>query len=83
MKDPSLKAPGAPRERLAPWLKKRLPRQGTVQEVTGHTTVVEAHQTPGGVVFLERFESFSGRGGKQVEYSLTNAIPVTGGPRKP
>ncbi len=33
MKDPSLKAPGAPRERLAPWLKKRLPPQDTVQQV--------------------------------------------------
>ncbi len=35
MKDPSLKAPGAPRARLAPWLKKRLPKQDTVQEVRG------------------------------------------------
>lgn len=35
MKDPTLKAPGAPRERLAPWLKKRLPKQDTVQEVRG------------------------------------------------
>ena len=33
MKDPTLKPPGAPRERLAPWLKKRLPPQGTVREV--------------------------------------------------
>jgi len=33
MKDPSLKAPGAPRERLAPWLKKRLPKQDEVQQV--------------------------------------------------
>jgi lipoic acid synthetase len=33
LKDPSLKAPDAPRERLAPWLKKRLPKQDTVQEV--------------------------------------------------
>jgi lipoic acid synthetase len=33
MKDPSLKAPGAPRMRLAPWLKKRLPKQDTVQQV--------------------------------------------------
>ncbi len=35
LKDPSLKAPDAPRERLAPWLKKRLPKQDTVQEVRG------------------------------------------------
>ncbi len=33
LKDPTLKTPGAPRERLAPWLKKRLPKQDTVQEV--------------------------------------------------
>jgi lipoic acid synthetase len=33
LRDPTLKAPGAPRERLAPWLKKRLPAQDTVQEV--------------------------------------------------
>ena len=31
--DPSLKAPGAPRARLAPWLKKRLPAQDTVDQV--------------------------------------------------
>ena len=31
LKDPTLKPPGAPRERLAPWLKKRLPPQDTVQ----------------------------------------------------
>jgi len=33
LKDPSLKRPDAPRARLAPWLKKRLPRQDAVQEV--------------------------------------------------
>ena len=33
MKDPSLKAPDAPRERLAPWLKKRLPKQDEVRKV--------------------------------------------------
>ena len=33
LKDPSLKPPGAPRVRLAKWLKKRLPPQGTVNEV--------------------------------------------------
>jgi len=35
LKDPTLKAPDAPRERLAPWLKKRLPKQDTVQQVRG------------------------------------------------
>lgn len=50
---------------------------------SGRTTVVEAHQTPGGVVFLERFESFSGRGGKQVEYSLTSSIPISGAAPRP
>lgn len=35
MKDPSLKAPDAPRQRLAPWLKKRLPKQDAVKEVRG------------------------------------------------
>ncbi len=35
MRDPTLKPPGAPRERLAPWLKKRLPPPGTVKEVGG------------------------------------------------
>ncbi len=33
MKDPSLKPADAPRARLAPWLKKRLPKQDTVQKV--------------------------------------------------
>ncbi|MHC5012860.1 MAG: lipoyl synthase [Planctomycetota bacterium] len=33
--DPSLKAVGAPRERLPAWLKKRLPHQGQVQQVRG------------------------------------------------
>src|SRR5688572_11618887 len=33
LKDPRLKPAGAPRERLAPWLKKRLPQGGTVGEV--------------------------------------------------
>ncbi len=33
--DPSLKAPGSARARLAPWLKKRLPRQDTVDQVRG------------------------------------------------
>jgi len=33
LKDPSLKAPDAPRARLAPWLKKRLPRQDEVRQV--------------------------------------------------
>ena len=33
LKDPSLKAADAPRERLAPWLKKRLPPQDAVQKV--------------------------------------------------
>ena len=43
MKDPSLKAPGAPRERLAPWLKKRLPRQDTVQQVRALVDGLELH----------------------------------------
>lgn len=33
LKDPSLKAPGSPRMRLAPWLKKRLPLGETVNHV--------------------------------------------------
>jgi len=33
MKDPTLKEPGAPRQRLAPWLKKRLPKQDEVRKV--------------------------------------------------
>jgi lipoic acid synthetase len=33
LRDPSLKPVGAPRERLAPWLKKRLPPHDTVREV--------------------------------------------------
>ncbi len=33
MKDPALKAPDAPRERLPPWLKKRLPLGDAVQKV--------------------------------------------------
>ena len=33
LNDPSLKPPGAPRQRLAPWLKKRLPPQDEVQKV--------------------------------------------------
>lgn len=43
LKDPSLKAPGAPRARLAPWLKKRLPRRGAVQEVRGLVDGLELH----------------------------------------
>ena len=35
LKDPSLKAPGSPRMRLAPWLKKRLPLGETVDQVRG------------------------------------------------
>ena len=35
LKDPRLKPAGGPRERLAPWLKKRLPPGGTVDEVRG------------------------------------------------
>ncbi len=33
LKDPSLEPVGAPRKRLPPWLKKRLPKQDTVQDV--------------------------------------------------
>lgn len=33
LRDPTLKAPGAPRQRLAPWLKKRLPLGDTVDHV--------------------------------------------------
>ncbi len=33
LRDPTLKAPGAPRARLAPWLKKRLPLGDTVDHV--------------------------------------------------
>jgi len=43
MRDPSLKAPTAPRERLAPWLKKRLPRQDTVQQVRALVDGLELH----------------------------------------
>lgn len=43
MRDPALKAPDAPRERLAPWLKKRLPKQGTVQQVKGLMDDLDLH----------------------------------------
>ncbi|MDA1194294.1 MAG: lipoyl synthase [Planctomycetota bacterium] len=43
LKDPTLKAPDAPRERLAPWLKKRLPKQDTVQEVRGLIEGLDLH----------------------------------------
>ena len=43
LKDPTLKAPGAPRERLAPWLKKRLPKQDTVQQVRGLIEGLDLH----------------------------------------
>ena len=33
LRDPSLAPVGAPRKRLAPWLKKRLPKEDTVQQV--------------------------------------------------
>lgn len=43
LRDPSLKAPDAPRERLAPWLKKRLPPQDLVQEVRRLVDGLELH----------------------------------------
>jgi lipoic acid synthetase len=43
LKDPSLKTPGAPRARLAPWLKKRLPSQDTVQQVRSLVSGLELH----------------------------------------
>lgn len=43
LKDPSLKPVDAPRERLAPWLKKRLPSQDTVLEVKGLMQGLELH----------------------------------------
>lgn len=41
--DPSLKSPEAPRERLAPWLKKRLPRQDQVREVKALVEGLDLH----------------------------------------
>jgi lipoic acid synthetase len=43
LNDPSLKPVGAPRERLAPWLKKRLPSQDTVLEVKALMEGLDLH----------------------------------------
>ncbi len=43
LKDPRLKPPGAPRERLAPWLKKRLPPQDQVREVRALVEGLDLH----------------------------------------
>jgi len=41
--DPSLEPLGAPRKRLAPWLRKKLPPQGTVEEVRGLVDGLDLH----------------------------------------
>lgn len=41
--DPSLEPLGAPRKRLAPWLRKKLPPQGTVDEVRGLVDGLDLH----------------------------------------
>jgi lipoic acid synthetase len=43
LKDPTLKPPGAPRERLAPWLKKRLPSGEEVQRVRSLVEGLDLH----------------------------------------
>lgn len=43
MKDPTLQAPDAPRTRLAPWLRKRLPPQDTVREVRELVAGLDLH----------------------------------------
>jgi lipoic acid synthetase len=43
LRDPSLKPPGAPRDRLAPWLKKRLPPGGVVEEVRALVAGLSLH----------------------------------------
>ncbi len=43
LRDPSLKSPDAPRERLAPWLKKRLPRGNEVADVRKLMDDLELH----------------------------------------
>ncbi|MDJ0976859.1 MAG: lipoyl synthase [Planctomycetota bacterium] len=43
LNDPSLKPKDAPRARLAPWLKKRLPKQDTVQEVRALVDDLDLH----------------------------------------
>jgi lipoic acid synthetase len=43
LKDPRLKPAGGPRERLAPWLRKRLPQGGTVDEVRSLVGDLELH----------------------------------------
>jgi lipoic acid synthetase len=43
LRDPSLKPPDAPRERLAPWLRKRLPPQDQVQQVKALVEGLDLH----------------------------------------
>jgi lipoic acid synthetase len=43
LKDPTLKPPGAPRERLAPWLRKRLPSGEEVQRVRSLVEGLDLH----------------------------------------
>lgn len=43
LNDPTLRTPGAPRQRLAPWLKKRLPPQDQVQKVRGLMEDLDLH----------------------------------------
>lgn len=43
LRDPNLKPPDAPRERLAPWLKKRLPRSDTVDRVRDLMSELDLH----------------------------------------
>jgi hypothetical protein len=47
---------------------------GLAMAGSGKSSIAGAYVTSAGVVFLERFDSFSGRGGAFVHYTLTPAI---------